>query len=158
MVLIYPNARIAVALLLHSQRSKDMTRTPSELVSEFHEAIGLPRPNEPSIDVSDELHHLRQRLLDEEVREVAQAVRERDLTQIAKELADVVYIACGTALTYGIPFDDVFAEVHRSNMSKIGPEGPVRRADGKIMKGPYYSPANVAACLKRESCDADLVT
>jgi predicted HAD superfamily Cof-like phosphohydrolase len=63
-------------------------------------------------------------------------------------LADLIYVAVGTAISLGIPIDDVFAEVHRSNMSKTGPDGKaIRRADGKILKGPNYSPADIESLL-----------
>jgi predicted HAD superfamily Cof-like phosphohydrolase len=91
---------------------------------------------------------LRQDLLDEEVDELRDAVRAADVVAIADALADIVYIACGTAQALGIPFDDVFAEVHRANMSKLGADGrPILRADGKILKGPAYTPPDVAAVL-----------
>jgi predicted HAD superfamily Cof-like phosphohydrolase len=77
-------------------------------------------------------------------------VVKNDIVSIADALADIVYVACGTALTYGIPFDRVFAEVHRSNMTKFGPDGPYLRADGKVMKGPDYEPPDIAGCLARD--------
>lgn len=67
-----------------------------------------------------------------------------DLTKVAKELADLLYVVYGTAAAYGIPIDNVFREVHRSNMSKLGEDGkPIYREDGKVLKGPNYSPANI---------------
>ncbi len=58
------------------------------------------------------------------------------LDRLAHELADVVYVAYGTALVHGVDLDAVIAEIHRSNMTKIGPDGQMaRRADGKVLKG-----------------------
>ncbi|WP_338672218.1 MazG nucleotide pyrophosphohydrolase domain-containing protein [Streptomyces sp. SCSIO 30461] len=109
-----------------------------DLVRDFHRAFALciaPTPAAPKRQLS--LH--RQDLMSEEVAELAEASTTGDLAHIAQELADVVYIGYGTALVHGIDLDAVIAEVHRANMSKLGPDGhPERRADGKILKGPSY--------------------
>lgn len=58
---------------------------------------------------------------------------------LAKELADLKYVTYGTDASFGIDADRVYAEVHDSNMSKLGPNGEVlRRDDGKVLKGPNY--------------------
>ncbi len=114
----------------------------------FHEAFGLPVRREPTAHIPAEEALLRQALLDEEVDELRVAVGERDVVGIADALADIVYIACGTAHAYGIDLDAVVAEVHRSNMTKLGADGrPLYRADGKVLKGPGYEPPRVAAVL-----------
>jgi predicted HAD superfamily Cof-like phosphohydrolase len=115
------------------------------MVCEFHAAAGGQVPAYVVESVAPELSELRQRILDEEVDELRAAVSKNDIVSIADALADIVYVACGTAVTYGIPFDRVFAEVHRSNMTKFGPDGPYLRDDGKIMKGPDYEPPEIAA-------------
>ena len=116
----------------------------------FHEVFGLHHPDRPT-QVSAEVAAQRQRLLDEEVAEVAEAVRGGELSEIAHELADVVYVAYGTAITYGIDLDAVLAEVHRANMSKLGPDGrPLLHGDGKVRKGPQFRPADIAAVLARQ--------
>lgn len=62
----------------------------------------------------------------------------------AKELADLLYVVYGAAVFLEIPLEEAFEEVHRSNMSKLGADGkPVLRKDGKILKGPNYSEANM---------------
>lgn len=82
--------------------------------------------------------------------QVATLVIAPDLVQLADALADIAYVICGTALEFGIPLDAVFAEVHRSNLSKIGPDGkPVVLPNGKIGKHAGYSPADVAGILRR---------
>jgi len=102
------------------------------------------RPGWPSA----ELAALRQRLLVEETVEVGEAVADDDLAAIAQELADVVYIAYGTALTYGIDLDAVIAEVHRANLSKLDENGrPLYRFDGKVAKGPRYQPPDIRGVL-----------
>lgn len=73
-----------------------------------------------------------------------------DINEVGKELADLKVVTEGAALEYGIPLDSVFAEVHRSNMSKLMPDGTARlREDGKVLKGPNYRPADVAGVLER---------
>lgn len=73
--------------------------------------------------------------------ETVEAPRPADLL---KELADLDYVTAGTAVTFGWDFDEAGKRVHKSNMSKLGEDGkPIRRADGKILKGPNYKPAFV---------------
>ena len=127
-----------------------VSESPWRLVRRFHEVFGLHHPDRPTAVPPDVAEH-RQQLLAEEVAEVAEAVRGGELAQIAHELADVVYVAYGTAVTYGIDLDAVLAEVHRANMSKLGRDGrPLLRADGKVLKGPEFRPADVAAVLARQ--------
>ena len=117
-------------------------------VGAFHTAFGLPVRSRPTADIPVEEAHLRQALLDEEVDELRAAVASGDVVGIADALADIVYVACGTAHAYGIDLDAVVAEVHRSNMTKLGGDGrPVYRDDGKVLKGPSYEPPQVAAVL-----------
>ena len=79
---------------------------------------------------------------------MGEAVADDDLAAIAQELADVVYIAYGTALTYGIDLDAVIAEVHRANLSKLDENGrPLYRSDGKVAKGPRYQPPDIRGVL-----------
>jgi predicted HAD superfamily Cof-like phosphohydrolase len=124
--------------------------TPEQMLREFHAAAGLTLPEVPTLDIAAEFvsDKTRQDILNEEVRELEDAVAARDLTGIADALADIAYVVIGTAVTYGLPFDAIFAEVHRSNMTKFGPGGPeLRRADGKIVKGPHYEPPRIAEIL-----------
>jgi predicted HAD superfamily Cof-like phosphohydrolase len=74
-----------------------------------------------------------------------------DLPGLADALADLDYVIEGTRLEFGIDGDPIAAEVHRSNMSKLGADGkPVRRADGKIMKGPNFTPPDIAGELRKQ--------
>ena len=117
-------------------------------VLDFHEAFDLPREPLPTSHVGDTLAQLRVRLLREEVEEFADATDKRDLIAIADALADVVYVAYGSAVTYGIDLDAVVREVHRSNMSKLDDSGrPVLREDGKVLKSERYRPPNVGDTL-----------
>jgi predicted HAD superfamily Cof-like phosphohydrolase len=120
-------------------------------VAAFHAAFGLPRRNVPTPDVPGDLAALRVRLLSEEAGEFAAAAEVGDLVAIADALADVVYVAYGSAVTYGIDLDAVLAEVHRSNMSKLDVDGrPLLREDGKVLKSSRYTPPDVAAVMSRQ--------
>lgn len=95
--------------------------------------FGLPIRERPGVPVVEE-EGLRQHLMDEEVEELKCAVIARDLVEIADALADIVYIAYGTALAYGVDLDSVIGEVHRTNMAKMVDGQVIRRPDGKVLK------------------------
>jgi predicted HAD superfamily Cof-like phosphohydrolase len=119
----------------------------SHQVEEFHRAYGLEAAEVPT-SVSERLAALRQALIDEEIDELRAAVAGDDVVSIADALADIVYVAYGTARVYGIDLDAVLDEVHASNMTKLGPDGrPIRRADGKVLKGPDFRPPDIAGVL-----------
>ena len=86
----------------------------------------------PTVDVGGDQVALRLALIEEEVGEAGRRRRGRDLSGVADALADIVYVAYGTAHVYGIDLDAVLDEVHASNMTKLGADGrPVRRATAK---------------------------
>jgi len=117
----------------------------------FHEAFDLPRQALPNAHVAEALAELRVDLLCEEVQEFADATKQRNLVGLADALADIVYVAYGTAITYGIDLDEVIAEVHLSNMSKLGRSGrPLLRDDGKVLKPPCYRPPDVTRVLEEQ--------
>jgi predicted HAD superfamily Cof-like phosphohydrolase len=105
-----------------------------EMVKEFHAALGHQDPDSPT-PLSPEREELRRRLLSEEFFEVLEALEDEGITSLAKELADLLYVTYGMAAEAGLDMDRVFAEVHASNMTKVG--GP-RREDGKFLKGDHY--------------------
>lgn len=117
------------------------------LVKDWHTKFGVPVAHTPKL-ISKTRQELRLTLIDEELRELREAMAKDDLVEIADALADLEYVLHGTAIEYGIPQDDVFAEVHRSNMSKLWPDGKPRyRKDGKVLKPSTYSPANIKPIL-----------
>lgn len=127
-----------------------MHASPASLVREFHLAFGLDARSVPT-EVSRELAAHRGELLAEEAAEVAEVSVTGPLDRLAHELADLVYVAYGTALVHGIDLDAVIAEIHRANMTKIGPDGTVsRRSDGKVLKGDHYRAPDVPAVLRRQ--------
>jgi predicted HAD superfamily Cof-like phosphohydrolase len=116
---------------------KKWDATNYEMVREFHAATGLTLDKWPP---TEQDLFLRGSLLMEEFHELDDQLMSDPLNkeQIAKELADCLYVVYGTAATFGIDLDTVFGQVHESNMSKLVAGKPVVREDGKIMKGPNY--------------------
>lgn len=116
-------------------------------VKEFHKAFGHPMPPSPAI-IDDGRAALRIELIREELQELREAVVANDLVAIADALGDLDYVVNGAAIEYGIDLPKVTKEIHRSNMTKLGPEGkPIYREDGKILKGKDYEPPNIAPIL-----------
>lgn len=120
-------------------------------VKEFHTAFGQRVGGKPELPDEQE-RLLRRKLLAEEFGEYADAENDNDLTEIADALADIIYIACGTAVSYGIPLDRVFTEVHRSNMAKLVDGKPIYREDGKVMKPESWTPPNIKGIIHSQDC------
>lgn len=116
------------------------TRDPHALVLEFHQVFGLP-VNDRSRTVDE----LRAKLIREEAEEAAEAIESGDQEHVAKELADLIIVTEGTAITHGIDLAGAVLEVHRSNMTKLVDGKPMMRPDGKVLKGPNYRPPNMSA-------------
>jgi predicted HAD superfamily Cof-like phosphohydrolase len=114
-----------------------------QMVAEFHRTFEIARESRPTIP-DETTRALRVRLIQEEFDELQEALGQRDPVAIAKELADLLYVVYGTAVSYGIDMEPVFREVHRSNMSKVGGH---KREDGKWVKPATYSPARLEPIL-----------
>jgi predicted HAD superfamily Cof-like phosphohydrolase len=109
-------------------------------VSEFHRAFGQKDGKWPELIPNAE-YDLRHSLMKEENDEYLEACYNKSLVEIADALGDQLYILCGTILKHGMQhiIEDVFNEIHASNMSKLGEDGkPILRPDGKILKGEKY--------------------
>jgi predicted HAD superfamily Cof-like phosphohydrolase len=117
------------------------------MVAEFHETFDIAVETAPRVP-DEATRSLRVRLIQEEFDELQAALGQRDAAAVAKELADLLYVVYGTAVSCGIDMEPVFREVHRSNMSKIGGH---KRADGKWVKPPTYSPARIEPILASQS-------
>jgi predicted HAD superfamily Cof-like phosphohydrolase len=131
---------------------------PVVALRESHAAWRLPMHTAPTLDVSDEVREIRCALIEEEAAEFREALEAGDIVEVADAIADLLYVVYGAAVTFGIPIDEVFAEVHRSNMTKLGPDGaPIYREDGKVLKGPSYEPPEVLGVLERHAPDAEAV-
>ena len=116
-------------------------------VLEFHKEFDIHIATTPTVP-DEKTQTLRVSLIQEEFDELKEALNAKDLPGIAKELADLLYVVYGTAISCGIDMEPVFQEVQRSNMSKVG---GYKRADGKWVKPPTYSPANMGPILERRS-------
>ena len=140
-------------------------RNSYEKVREFHEAFGHPVAEEPTA-IADNRAELRLALILEEAIELAEAagfdtaalqeavskglerIEEPDVVGIADALGDLEYVVNGAALEHGINLPAVVTEIHRSNMTKLGPDGkPIYREDGKILKGEGYEPPRLVEVL-----------
>jgi predicted HAD superfamily Cof-like phosphohydrolase len=112
-----------------------------EAVQLFHESFGLGVEQAPKASLGDAVNMLRYNLMKEENEEYLEAAQNNDLTEVADALGDMLYILCGTIISHGLQhkITEVFEEIQRSNMSKLGADGkPIYREDGKVMKGPNY--------------------
>lgn len=112
-----------------------------DLTAEFHRAFRIPLRDQPQGELPESEFRLRFDLMEEENREYLEACREGDLTGIADAIGDMLYVLCGTIVTHGLQdhMEAVFEEIHRSNMSKLGPDGePVLREDGKVTKSDRF--------------------
>lgn len=143
--------------------------TPFDCLREFHEKFGAAI-NKP-LDM--ELTKLRSKLIDEEAHETIQELSYENAIEklsprsklckynfdkmntsahkqkLVKELADLMYVTIGAAVTFGLPLEEVFYEVHKSNMSKLGEDGkPIYREDGKVLKGPNYKEPDLEKFFK----------
>ena len=88
---------------------------------------------------SEKIADLRYSLIKEELDEFGQALKDRDLKEVADALTDILYVTYGAGYAFGIDLDKCFEEVQRSNMSKLGEDGkPIYNNQGKVMKGPNY--------------------
>lgn len=116
-------------------------------VHDFHIAFGQLVGEKPNLPNEQE-RHLRKVLLQEEFNEYVAAEQDNDIVEIADALADIIYIACGTAVAYGIPLDKIFDEVHRSNMAKLVDGKVLRREDGKIQKPAGWTAPDIAGVMK----------
>jgi len=136
---------------MSTAESKPLTLTEATgHVRAFHEAFGIANANGPRADIGDRDALLRYKLIREENEEYLEAALRGDLVEVADALGDLLYILCGTLLKHGLEhkIDEVFREIQRSNMSKLGADGrPIHRADGKVMKGPDYFPPDIARIL-----------
>jgi predicted HAD superfamily Cof-like phosphohydrolase len=145
-------------------------------VREFHQVFGATINEKPSVP-SEQDQILRVDLITEERDELAEATyhyNPPNLVGVADALGDLLYVVYGAGVTYGIDLEPVFKEIHRSNMTKLWTEAEisspafhgndytcelvragvrcwlVKRADGKVIKSPSYSPADIAGVLKTQ--------
>lgn len=117
-------------------------------VLEFHHFYECAIGKYPQFP-ENETMELRLSLIDEERKELEDAIKDKDIVEVADALTDLLYVIYGMGITFGIDLDATFKEVHRSNMSKLGEDGkPIRREDGKVLKGPNYSPPDLKILIQ----------
>ena len=88
--------------------------------------------------------NLRYELIKEELEELNQAIKDKELKEVADALTDILYVTYGAGHAFGIDLDKCFDEVQKSNMSKLGLNGkPIYNEAGKVMKGPNYFKPNL---------------
>lgn len=122
-------------------------------VKKFHTAFGLGINEKPVADLGTAKNLLRYNLMKEENEEYLAAANSGDLVEVADALGDMLYILCGTILEHGMQhkIEEVFDEIQRSNMSKLGGDGkPLYREDGKVLKGPNFFSPNLEKILLEE--------
>jgi predicted HAD superfamily Cof-like phosphohydrolase len=120
-------------------------------VADFHDAFGIKNAENPTAQLSKEQMLLRYKLMREENEEYLEACESNNLVEIADALGDQLYILCGTILSHGLQhkIGEVFEEIQRSNMSKLGADGkPIYREDGKVLKGPNYFKPNILEIIE----------
>lgn len=124
-----------------------------EAVKAFHTAFKIGHRETPKANLGTDKNNLRFNLMQEENEEYLEAANNDDLVEVADALGDMLYILCGTIIEHGMQhkIEDVFNEIQRSNMSKLGEGGePIYREDGKVLKGPSYFKPNIKAILDAE--------
>lgn len=128
----------------------------SRQMVEFHQTYGVGIRWSPGFP-SPERCTLRVELIREEAQEFKDAVKARDIVEAADALADLLYVTYGAAVELGIPIDEVFDEVHRSNMSKLDSDGkPILREDGKILKGPNFFLPKIQEILEKHDYSGEV--
>jgi len=112
-------------------------------VKTFMETFGQMVRTKPQFP-DEKTMQLRYDLIKEELNELEQAMKSKDLKEIADALTDILYVTYGAGFAYGIDLDKCFKEVQRANMSKLGEDGkPIYNEKGKVMKGPNYLEPNL---------------
>lgn len=122
-----------------------------QAVALFHKSFGLGVSEIPIASLGEDKNKLRFGLMEEENLEYLDAAGKGDLVEVADALGDMLYILCGTILEHGLQhkIEEVFEEIQRSNMSKLGADGkPIYREDGKVLKGPSYFKPNIGEILE----------
>jgi len=130
----------AYSTAMDDNRAKPLLRKINS-VKEFHEKFRIGWREKPEGKLQEWEYRLRHRLMQKENEEYLDGCKKGDLAEIADALGDELYILFGTILKHGLQnkIDEVFDEIHRSNMSKLDESGqPIFREDGKILKSKNY--------------------
>ena len=113
-------------------------------VGTFMKTFGQEVKTKPSFS-TDKINKLRVDLINEELNELQEAMKNNDLLEVADALTDILYVTYGAGHAFGIDLDKCFSEVQNSNMSKLDENGkPIYNDAGKVMKGPNYFKPNLS--------------
>ena len=119
-----------------------------EKVGSFMKTFGQEVKSKPSLS-TDKINNLRLSLIKEELEELNDAMKKKNLLEIADALTDILYVTYGAGHAFGINLDRCFDEVQRSNMSKLGADSkPIYNENGKVMKGPNYFKPDLTKFIK----------
>ena len=115
-----------------------------ESVKKFMQTFGQEIKEKANFP-DEKITSLRYDLITEEVKELEEAIKKRDIKEVADALTDILYVTYGAGHSFGINLDKCFEEVQNSNMSKLGTDGkPIYNEKGKVMKGPNYFKPNLS--------------
>tara|TARA_A100001011_G_C14158435_1_gene777151 strand:+ start:367 stop:765 length:399 start_codon:yes stop_codon:yes gene_type:complete len=121
-----------------AQESKRGIMTNFEKVRLFMKTFGQEVKTNPSLS-TNKINDLRISLINEELDEFKEAIKNDNIKEVADALTDILYVTYGAGHAFGIDLDKCFDEVQRSNMSKLDKDGkPIYNENGKVMKGPNY--------------------
>ena len=119
-----------------------------EKVGIFMKTFGQEVKMKPSLD-NAKINNLRLSLIKEELEELTDAMKNKDLVEVADALTDILYVTYGAGHAFGINLDKCFDEVQKSNMSKLGEDSkPIYNEKGKVMKGPNYFKPDLSKFIK----------
>jgi len=119
-----------------------------EKVGKFMKTFGQEVKNKPGLS-SEKINNLRISLINEELEEFKEAIKNNDLKEAIDALTDILYVTYGAGHAFGVNLDECFDEVQRSNMSKLGEDGkPIYNETGKVMKGPSYFKPDLLKFIK----------
>ena len=119
-----------------------------EKVGIFMTTFGQEVKTKPALS-SKKINNLRINLINEELEEFKQAIKNNDLKEVIDALTDILYVTYGAGHAFGVNLDKCFDEVQKSNMSKLGEDGkPIYNEAGKVMKGPSYFKPDLSKFIK----------
>ena len=119
-----------------------------EKVGLFMKTFGQEVKKKPGLS-TEKTNKLRVSLINEELEEFKDAIKNNDLKEAADALTDILYVTYGAGHAFGVNLDKCFDEVQQSNMSKLGDDGkPIYNDEGKVMKGPKYFKPDLNKFLK----------
>ena len=117
-------------------------------VKKFMETFGQEVKNKAEFP-DEKIQNLRVSLIEEELSELKEAIKNKDIKEVADALTDILYVTYGAGHAFGVNLDKCFDEVQRSNMSKLDKNGkPIFNEYGKVLKGPNYFKPNIEKFIK----------